>query len=92
MAVDILCRIIRTNDRNLALLLGRSLDAQKFFHDVTYNHRLRDSVHEVYAFNHVYNDVDFSMTMVMEHRLMVITVHLIPNMDHLLTVHCCKML
>ncbi|KAK6894033.1 RHO1 GDP-GTP exchange protein 2 [Candida tropicalis] len=59
MAVDILCRIIRTNDRNLALLLGRSLDAQKFFHDVTYNHRLRDSVHEVYAFNHVYNDVDF---------------------------------
>ncbi|KAL6452442.1 ROM2 RHO1 GDP-GTP exchange protein 2 [Candida maltosa Xu316] len=59
MAVDILCRIIRTTDRNLALLLGRSLDAQKFFHDVTYNHRLRDSVHEVYAFNHVYNDVDF---------------------------------
>ncbi|CAI5756552.1 unnamed protein product [Candida verbasci] len=59
MAVDILCRIIRTNDRNLALLLGRSLDAQKFFHDVTYNHRLRDSAHEVYAFNHVYNDVDF---------------------------------
>ena len=60
MAVDILCRIIRTNDRNLALLLGRSLDAQKFFHDVTYNHRLRDSVHEIYAFNNVYNDVDFS--------------------------------
>ncbi|KHC82173.1 hypothetical protein MGS_01724 [Candida albicans P78042] len=59
MAVDILCRIIRTNDRNLALLLGRSLDAQKFFHDVTYNHRLRDSVHEIYAFNNVYNDVDF---------------------------------
>ncbi|KAG7664648.1 ROM2 [[Candida] subhashii] len=59
MAVDIICRIIRTNDRNLALLLGRSLDAQKFFHDVTYNHRLRDSVHEVYAFNHVYNDVEF---------------------------------
>ena len=59
MAVDILCRIIRTNDRNLALLLGRTLDAQKFFHDVTYNHRLRDSVHEVYAFSHVYNDVDF---------------------------------
>ncbi|CAK9440613.1 uncharacterized protein LODBEIA_P46440 [Lodderomyces beijingensis] len=59
MAVDILCRIIRTNDRNLALLIGRSLDAQKFFHDVTYNHRLRDSVHEIYAFNHVYNDVEF---------------------------------
>ncbi|KAI5951785.1 ROM2 [Candida jiufengensis] len=59
MAVDILCRIIKTNDRNLALLLGRSLDAQKFFHDVTYNHRLRDSVHEVYSFNNVYNDVEF---------------------------------
>ena len=58
LAVDILCRIIRTNDRNLALLIGRSLDAQKFFHDVTYNHRLRDSVHEIYAFNHVYNDVE----------------------------------
>ncbi len=59
MAVDIICKIIRTNDRNLALLLGRSLDAQKFFHDVTYNHRLRDSVHEVYAFNHIYGDVEF---------------------------------
>ncbi|KAI5954012.1 ROM2 [Candida margitis] len=59
MAVDILCRVIKTNDRNLALLLGRTLDAQKFFHDVTYNHRLRDSVHEVYAFSHIYNDVDF---------------------------------
>lgn len=59
MAVDILCRVIKTNDRNLALLLGRTLDAQKFFHDVTYNHRLRDSVHEVYAFSHVYNDVEF---------------------------------
>lgn len=58
MAVDILCKIIRTNDRNLALLLGRSLDAQKFFRDVTYNHRLRDSVHEVYAFNHIYTGVD----------------------------------
>lgn len=58
MAVDIICRIIRTSDRNLALLLGRSLDSQKLFHDVTYQHRLRDSVHEVYAFNHVYTDVE----------------------------------
>lgn len=57
MAVDIICRIIRTNDRNLALLLGRALDSQKLFHDVTYNHRLRDSVHEVYAFSHIYTDV-----------------------------------
>ena len=58
MAVDILCRLIRTNDRNLALLLGRALDAQKLFHDVTYNHRLRDSVHEVYAFSHIYRDME----------------------------------
>ncbi|PVH14276.1 uncharacterized protein CXQ87_002404 [Candidozyma duobushaemuli] len=58
-AVDVICSIIRTNDRNLALLLGRSLDAQKFFHDVTYNHRLRDSSHEVYTFSRNYNDVEF---------------------------------
>ncbi|PSK37798.1 hypothetical protein C7M61_003043 [Candidozyma pseudohaemuli] len=58
-AVDVICSIIRTNDRNLALLLGRSLDAQKFFHDVTYNHRLRDLSHEVYTFSRNYNDVEF---------------------------------
>ena len=49
-AVDIISNIIKTTDRNLALLLGRSLDAQKFFHDVTYDHRLRDSQNEVYQF------------------------------------------
>ena len=49
-AVDVLSYIIRTTDRNLALLLGRSLDAQKFFHDVTYEHRLRDSSNEIYQF------------------------------------------
>jgi hypothetical protein len=27
------------------------LDAQKFFHDVTYDHRLRDSPHELYQFS-----------------------------------------
>lgn len=59
MAVDIICRLIRTNDRNLALLLGRLLDAQKFFHDVTYQHRLRDLVHEVYAFSNTYADMEF---------------------------------
>ncbi|VEU19772.1 DEKNAAC100169 [Brettanomyces naardenensis] len=50
-AVDVIAKIIRTSDRNLALLLGRSLDAQKFFHDVTYEHRLRDSTNEVYQFS-----------------------------------------
>ena len=49
-AVDLIAYIIRTTDRNLALLLGRALDAQKFFHDVTYDHRLRDASAEVYQF------------------------------------------
>lgn len=53
-AVDAIAFIIRTTDRNLALLLGRALDAQKFFHDVTYEHRLRDSMNEVYQFDEVY--------------------------------------
>ena len=50
-AVDKIAYIIKTTDRNLALLLGRALDAQKFFHDVTYDHRLRDSSGEVYRFS-----------------------------------------
>ncbi|KAK0548821.1 RHO1 GDP-GTP exchange protein 2 [Tilletia horrida] len=49
-AVDRIAYIIKTSDRNLALLLGRALDAQKFFHDVTYDHRLRDSPNEIYQF------------------------------------------
>ena len=49
-AVDLISYIIKTTDRNLALLLGRALDAQKFFHDVTYDHRLRDAPMELYQF------------------------------------------
>jgi len=49
-AVDLITYIIKTTDRNLALLLGRALDAQKFFHDVTYDHRLRDSATEIFQF------------------------------------------
>ncbi|PFH51852.1 hypothetical protein AMATHDRAFT_141795 [Amanita thiersii Skay4041] len=49
-AVDKIAYIIKTTDRNLALLLGRALDAQKYFHDVTYDHRLRDSPNELYQF------------------------------------------
>jgi len=49
-AVELIAYIIRTSDRNLALLLGRSLDAQKLFHEVSYAHRLRDSPHELYQF------------------------------------------
>lgn len=55
-AVDVLSYIIRTTDRNLALLLGRALDAQKFFHDVTYEHRLRDSQSEMYQFREMLMD------------------------------------
>ena len=49
-AVTTIAYIIKTTDRNLALLLGRSLDAQKFFHDVTYAVRLRDLRSELYQF------------------------------------------
>ncbi|KAI9726986.1 MAG: RHO1 GDP-GTP exchange protein 2 [Chrysothrix sp. TS-e1954] len=55
-AVDLISYIMQTTDRNLALLLGRSLDAQKFFHDVTYAHRLRDSPSEVYQFRETLGD------------------------------------
>ncbi|EFP93449.2 uncharacterized protein PGTG_19252 [Puccinia graminis f. sp. tritici CRL 75-36-700-3] len=47
---DKITYIIKTTHRNLALLLGRALDSQKFFHDVTYDHRWRDSHHELYQF------------------------------------------
>ncbi|KAG8901264.1 RHO1 GDP-GTP exchange protein 2, partial [Tulasnella sp. 408] len=49
-AVDKIAYIIRTTDRKVALLLGRSLDEQRFFHDVTYDHPLRDSSQEIYQF------------------------------------------
>jgi hypothetical protein len=55
-AVDVISYIIKTTDRNLALLLGRALDAQKFFHDVTYDHRLRDSTTEMYQFRETLMD------------------------------------
>lgn len=55
-AVDLITYVIKTPDRNLALLLGRALDAQKFFHDVTYDHRLRDTPNEVYQFNEIIVD------------------------------------
>ena len=55
-AVDLISYIIKTTDRNLALLLGRALDAQKFFHDVTYDHRLRDSAQEIFQFRETLMD------------------------------------
>ncbi|ORX87719.1 hypothetical protein BCR32DRAFT_194653, partial [Anaeromyces robustus] len=53
-AVETLKLIIRTKDRNLALLLGRALGNQNLFHDVTYNHFLRDNSNELYQFS---NDI-----------------------------------
>ncbi|KAI8142477.1 CNH domain-containing protein [Fennellomyces sp. T-0311] len=49
-AVERLLSILRTHDRNLAVLVGRALDGQNFFHEVNYEHRLRDSVDELYQF------------------------------------------
>jgi hypothetical protein len=43
-------QILRTNDRNLGLLVGRALDCQQFFHDVNYEHHLRDSRNKIYQF------------------------------------------
>ncbi|KAI8082890.1 CNH domain-containing protein [Halteromyces radiatus] len=51
-AVECLLQILRTNDRNLGILVGRALDHQHFFHDVTYEHHLRDSRDKIYQFRH----------------------------------------
>ena len=42
--------IIKTINRNLALLLGHMLDTQKFFYSVTYDHRFCDGSSELYQF------------------------------------------
>eukprot|EP00833_Pecoramyces_ruminatium_P002282 jgi/Orpsp1_1/1176314/evm.model.c7180000057154.1 len=56
-AVETLKLIIRTSDRNLALLLGRALGNQNFFHDVTYTHFLRDNPNELYQFSNAITDL-----------------------------------
>jgi hypothetical protein len=61
-SVTLIAYIIKTTDRNLALLLGRSLDAQKFFHDVTYQHRLRDTRNEIYQFKETMTDSASELT------------------------------
>lgn len=55
-AVDLIAYIMQTTDRYLALLLGRSLDAQKLFHEVSYVHRLRDSGVEIYQLRDTISD------------------------------------
>jgi hypothetical protein len=40
---DVICKILDSSDRSMALMLGNALDKQSFILDVTRNHRLRDS-------------------------------------------------
>lgn len=47
-AIDKLQEICRIDDRNLALLLGRALEAQDFLHGASSSSRLRDSEQEMY--------------------------------------------
>lgn len=44
-------KIAHTKDRRLALRLGRALENQRLFHDVSYEKRLIDSNSEIYQFN-----------------------------------------
>ncbi|KAI9249880.1 CNH domain-containing protein [Sporodiniella umbellata] len=50
-AVDRLKEILCTTDTVLALRIGRTLESQRFFHDVNYENRLVDSIIEIYQFN-----------------------------------------
>ncbi|ORX57578.1 hypothetical protein DM01DRAFT_1319549 [Hesseltinella vesiculosa] len=50
-AVDCLSQLLRTRDRNLSLVMGRTLGSQHLYHDVTYEHNLRDSQDKIYQFN-----------------------------------------
>ncbi|ORX87634.1 CNH-domain-containing protein [Basidiobolus meristosporus CBS 931.73] len=62
-AIDSLCKILQTKDRSLALHVGRALDSQKLFHDVTYEHRLRDSPNELYMFRElIFDDTSSNCT------------------------------
>ncbi|ORX58117.1 hypothetical protein DM01DRAFT_1219091 [Hesseltinella vesiculosa] len=47
-AVDCLTMILATGDRFLAMIVGRAMGAQRFFHDVRYEQRLLDSEEELY--------------------------------------------
>lgn len=49
-AVDVLCTLLQTSDRKLALQLGREVEEQGLFHDVNHVHHLRDDVNKLYCF------------------------------------------
>ncbi|KAI8979454.1 hypothetical protein BDF20DRAFT_507264 [Mycotypha africana] len=57
-AVTKLTAIIKTTDRHLALLVGRALHQQKFFHDVRYEQTLKDSAEELYQYNSITTATD----------------------------------
>ncbi|KAI8903114.1 CNH domain-containing protein [Gorgonomyces haynaldii] len=50
-AVDTLCLMLQTTDRQLALLVGRSLGSQGFIQDIFKTHRLRDNASELYRYS-----------------------------------------
>lgn len=49
--------ILNTNDRNLAILVGRALESQELFHHVNYECKLRD-LDELYRFQYKHHDDD----------------------------------
>lgn len=49
--VDCLVTILKVQDRNLGLLVGRALGQQNLFHHVTYDYKLKDLDNEYYQFN-----------------------------------------
>ncbi|CEP14903.1 hypothetical protein [Parasitella parasitica] len=54
-AVNCILDILCTNDRNLALLMGRALENQGLFHHVNYDYRLRDADQELYRFQYLHS-------------------------------------
>ena len=50
-AIDVLVQLVPSRDRRAALALGRALNAQAFFHDVTYDSQLKDSASEIFKFS-----------------------------------------
>jgi len=48
-AVDVLCALLQTSDRRLAMLVGREVEEQGLFHDVNYVHHLRDDLNKLYC-------------------------------------------
>ncbi|CAO3659833.1 hypothetical protein G6F70_001390 [Rhizopus microsporus] len=49
--VDCLVTILKVQDRNLGLLVGRALGQQNLFHHITYDYKLKDLDNEYYQFN-----------------------------------------